>query len=130
MIGVDLWDKRVWIAVYTEWVVLPHDIVNRVEIIRYLRKLIKQRDAKKIIVGLPYDLYGVDTKQLDKTRVFIEKLASIFPEQEIIGQDERFTTFEAEATQEKSWKKMKNSYKDDISAALILEWYIHQFKAH
>lgn len=130
MIGVDLWNKRVWIAIYVQWVVLPHDIVNRVAIVRYLQKLIQERNSKKIVVGLPYDLYGIDTKQLDKTKVFIEKLKNIFPDQEIVWHDERFSTFEADATLQKNWNKIKSTYKDDISAALILESYIHKINSH
>lgn len=130
MIGVDLGDKRVGIALLLEWIVMPHDIVARVELVRYLRKLIKERWTSKIIVGLPYDLYGIDTKQLDKTQKFIDKLKDIFPNQEILWYDERFTTIEADLTLQKNWNKTKNTYKDDISAALILEWYIHQHKSH
>ncbi len=130
MIGIDLWDKRVGIALLVEGVAIPHDIVARVALIRYLKKLARERKSEKMIVGLPYDLYGIDTKQLDKTKKFIEKLRDIFPEIEIIGQDERYTTFEAESALQKNWKKTKNTYKDDISAALILESYLQVSKAH
>ncbi len=130
MIGIDLWDKRVGLALALEWVVIPHDIVPRVELIRSLKKLLKKYHMQKIVVWLPYDLYGIDTKQLEKTQVFIKKLKNIFPDIEICGHDERYTTYEAELTLEKNWKKSKNSYKDDISAALILESYIRSSKAH
>lgn len=130
MIGIDLWDKRVGIAVLVQGIAIPYDIVSRVEIIRYLRKLIREKWAKVLVVGLPYDLYWLDTKQLDKTNKFIEKLKDIFPEQEVVGYDERFTTIEADATMKKDWNKTKNTYKDDISAALILEWYVHKNTSH
>jgi putative holliday junction resolvase len=130
MIGIDLWDKRVWIALLIEWVAIPHDIIARVALIRYLKKLVFDRKSEKMIVGLPYDLYGIDTKQLDKTKKFIKKLKDIFPDVEIIWQDERYTSFEAESVLQKNWKKTKNTYKDDISAALILESYIQSSKAH
>ena len=130
MIGIDLWDKRVWIALLVQGIPIPHDVVARVALIRYLKKLVRERMPEKMIVGLPYDLYGIDTKQLDKTKKFIEKLHDIFPELEIIWQDERYTTFEADAALEKNWKKTKNTYKDDISAALILESYLQKSKAH
>jgi len=130
MIGIDLWDKRVWIAILVEWIAIPHDIVDRVALVRYLKKLIREQKSTQMIVGLPYDLYGIDTKQLDKTKKFMEKLKNIFPDIEIIWQDERYTTFEAESILQKNWKKTKNTYKDDISAALILEWYIQRSSTH
>jgi len=130
MIWIDLWDKRVWIAILVEWIAIPHDIVDRVALVRYLKKLIREQKSTQMIVGLPYDLYGIDTKQLDKTKKFIEKLKGIFPDIEIIGQDERYTSFEAESALQKNWKKTKNTYKDDISAALILEWYIQRSSTH
>jgi len=36
------------------------------------------------VVGLPYDLYGVKIKQLEKTEKFIKKLISIFPDIEVV----------------------------------------------
>jgi len=44
---------------------------------------------------MPYDLYNIDTKQVDKTKKFIEKLKNIFPNIKIDSVDERFTSFEA-----------------------------------
>jgi RNase H-fold protein (predicted Holliday junction resolvase) len=46
---------------------------------------------------LPYDLYNIDHKQLDKTKKFIEKLKIIFPDLKIDSIDERFTSFEADS---------------------------------
>lgn len=123
-LGLDLWDKRCWLAVYIEWVVIPKEIVNRVEIIDIIKKYIKDYSIKTIVVWLPYDLYNFDTKQLDKTKKFIEKLKNIFPEQKIDSVDERFTSFEADNIlrsiniSDTRWKK------DAISAALILETYL------
>lgn len=128
MIGIDLWDKRVWIALKIEWVVVPHAVVPRVETIKKIKQLLQNSDTQEIVVGLPYDLYGNDEKQLDKTKAFIEKLKNIFPEHTIIGYDERYTTKAAESIIEKFWNKNKTLYKDDISAALILEWYIESRK--
>jgi len=70
-------------------------------------------------VGLPYDLYGKDRVQLEKTQKFIEKLKNIFPQKDIIGIDERFSTFEARFSQ------AGNKNVDDISASIILDTYLH-----
>jgi RNase H-fold protein (predicted Holliday junction resolvase) len=45
-------------------------------------------------------LYGKDTKQLDKTEKYIEKLKTIFSEIHVVGFDERFTSIEADSIKE------------------------------
>ncbi len=124
-LGVDLWDKRCWVAVYVEWVVIPKEIVLRVKLVDSLKKYIKEYSVKTIVVWLPYDLYNIDTKQLDKTKKFIEKLKTIFPELKIDSIDERFTSFEADNILQSFWKKDNIWKKDAISAALILESYLN-----
>lgn len=123
---IDLWDKRCWIAVFVEKIVIPKEIVPRVELVNILKKYIKDYDIKVIVVWLPFDLYGLDKKQLEKTQKFIWKLKNIFPELEIDSIDERFTTFEAENTLNLLWEKDTIWKKDAISAGLILESYLMQ----
>ncbi len=125
MLGIDLWDKRVWLATAIEGIVFPHSIVARVELVRVVKKLVRDKNIKTIVVGLPYDLYGKDTKQLDKTVKYIEKLKTIFPEINVVGFDERFTSIEADSIKLEFWNKKQTVHKDDISAALILEWYLN-----
>lgn len=123
-LGLDLWNKRCWLAVYIEWVVIPKEIVNRVEIIDKIKEYIKKYDIKIIVVWLPYDLYNLDTKQLDKTKKFIEKLKIIFPNQKIDSIDERFTSFQSENILREMNIFDTNWKKDAISASLILESYL------
>lgn len=118
-IWLDLWDKKVWVAVLVEWISVPKAIVVRTKIVSYIRQLIGEYQVTTIVVGLPYDLYGIQQKQLQKTQKFIEKLIEIFPEIRIIWYDERFSTIEA--------KRDSTNHQDvdDISASIILESYIH-----
>lgn len=117
-VGIDLWDRKVGIAISIEGVVIPKEIVPRVKVIQHLQKILNDYNVQDIVVGLPYDLYGTNTKQLEKTQKFIEKLIDIFPDYNIIGHDERFTTFEAKR------EVSKGTEVDDISAQLILESYL------
>lgn len=128
LIGVDLGNKRVWLAISTEWIAIPHSVVARVEIVKVLKKLINERQPEALIIWLPYDLYWIDTTQLDRTKKFIVKLKNIFPDIKIIGQDERYSSQESEQTLMLAWKKYQNQYKDDIAAALILESYLRIHK--
>ncbi len=117
-IGIDLWDKRVGVAVGTQGVCIPKSIVPRVEIVSYLRKLILEYgDITHIVIGIPHDLYGKDTHQLEKTQKFKQKLVLLFPDIEIDEYDERFTTIEAR-------RDNTLEHVDDISASLILQGYL------
>ena len=125
---IDLWDKRCWLAIEVEWIVLPKWIILRPKLITELKKLIKEYNVKIIVVWLPYDLFGKKLKQLEKTKIFIEKLKDIFPDINIESIDERFTSFEADNILNTMWIKDKEWNKDDISAALILESFIKKNK--
>lgn len=120
-IALDLWNKRVWIAHTKEGIVLPLAIIPRLEIIWYLKKYFQDFPESTIVVGLPYDLYGRDTKQLDKTQKFIEKLQQIFPKQDIIGHDERFSSIASEFD-------APGAHRDDIAAMYILQSYLESKK--
>lgn len=122
-IAIDLWERKVWIAVEINNIVFPKKIVSRIEIVRELKKLFEDNNSiDTIVVWLPFDLYNKDTKQLDKTNKFIEKLKNIFVDKKIVWVDERFTTFEAINIKNKTLKNKKEV--DDISACLILESYL------
>ncbi|MFA5917441.1 MAG: Holliday junction resolvase RuvX [Candidatus Gracilibacteria bacterium] len=124
LIAIDLGEKKVGIAIEINNIAFPKKIVSRIELVRELKKIFSENESyDTIIVGLPYDLYGIDNKQLNKTTKFIEKLKLIFPLKKIIGIDERFTTFEA-ININKSFKNNKKEV-DDISASLILESYLN-----
>ena len=125
---IDLWDKRCWIAIYIQWIVLPKWIVSRHLLIGEMKKLIKEYSVATIVVWLPYDLYCKNLRQLNKTRAFIEKLKSIFPNLKIDWIDERFTSFEADLVLDSMKIKDKVWKKDDISAVLILESYLKKNK--
>jgi len=119
-LAIDLWDKKCWLAIELEWVIIPKAIVARVKLIQELKKLIQEYDIKTIVVWLPYDLYWKNLKQLEKTKKFIEKLKDIFKDIFIDSIDERFTSFEADNILIELWMdSSKNVKKDDLSAVLI-----------
>jgi len=124
-LSIDLWDKRCGIAVEQAGIVFPKDIVLRPKLMAELKKYIKNYSIKTIVIGLPFDLYGKKTKQLEKTKKFMEKLREDFPEIQVEGCDERFTSFAADEISLEMWD---NSKRDDIAAALILETYLEQKK--
>ena len=124
-LAIDLWDKRCGIASQVAGIVFPKEIVLRPKLIQTIKKYIQKDNISVIVVWLPYDLYGKNTKQLDKTKRFIEKLSQDFPDILIEWCDERFTSFEADQIWLQLWEKEK---RDDVAAALILETYLEQKK--
>lgn len=120
-ICLDVWDKRVGVAVSSAGIAFPKQVVPRTEIISYLKKyFLGVSENLIIVVWLPYDLYGTDTKQLEKTQKFILKLQDIFPDKKIIWHDERFSSFAAD-----EWFF---GHSDDIAAQQILQSYLDSKK--
>lgn len=83
---------------------------------KYIKSYLASHEIDAIIVWAPYDLYWIDTRQLDKTHVFFEKLQSIFPKYDCIMQDERFSSLSA--------NEGTTKHRDDIAAQVILQSYI------
>ncbi len=121
---IDLGNKKCWVAVYVNWIVLPKAIIPRTALVNNLKKYIKEYSVETIVLWLPYDLYWKDLRQYDRTKKFWEKIKEIFPNIELKYVDERFTSFQADmiVNDWTTWNK------DDISAALILETYLSRQK--
>ena len=125
---IDLWDKRSWLA-YNVWnIIFSLDYVQRLDFYKTIKKIVLEKNIETIVVGLPYDLYDKDHKQLNKTLKVIERLKEVFPDLIIDSIDERFTTFQSYDILNQMWYK-KNEIlqkKDSMSAYLILESYMNK----
>ena len=124
-LAIDLWDKRSGIAIEQAGIVFPKEIVLRPKLLQTLKKYIQEYKITTIVVGLPYDLYWKNHKQLEKTKQYMEYLKEQFPDINIEWCDERFTSFAADEISLEMWDSSK---RDDIAAALILETYLEQKK--
>lgn len=120
-LAIDLWDKRCWIAIEVEWIILPKMIVDRYKLISELKKIFREYNVDKIIVWLPYDLYWTDLKQLNKTKEYIKKLKLVFKNKEVIWFDERYSSIVAKDLLIQD--NINSKYIDDLSACYILESY-------
>lgn len=127
-LAIDLGDKRCGIAYSNMDFVFPLPFINRVELIQKLKKIITQRNIETIVVWVPYDLYGKQEKQKNKTLDFIQKLKWVFPQINIQEVDERFTTIESISILQNLWSKNISDEKDSMSACLILETYLNKIK--
>ena len=125
---IDLWDKRSWLA-YNVWnIIFSLDYVQRLDFYKTIKKIVLEKNIETIVVGLPYDLYDKDHKQLNKTLKVIERLKEVFPDLIIDSIDERFTTFQSYdilSSMNLSKSEMLQK-KDSMSAYLILESYMNK----
>jgi len=119
--GIDIGDKRIGIALTDSEnkFSIPYSIFpNDSEIRQKLEKLIREKQIKKIVVGMPYTLKGDIGKQGKKVIEFVkENLEN--SGSEIIYYDERYT----------SKIHLKDSFNrkreiDKFSAASILSDYL------
>ncbi len=116
-IGIDLGDARVGIATADSRIAFGKTTIPRVELVGYIKNMVATfPDISTIVVGLPYDLYNTDTKQLEKACKVVDKLQNIFPDIEVIWHDERYSSFEAD----EGFK----DHRDDIAAQCILQSYL------
>ncbi len=83
-----------------------------------LEKLIKNKNPKSIILGMPYNIDGTMSKHGQRVLAFQKKLQSHFPLLEITTHDERLTTSEATISSVEDI--------DAESARLILEDYLEK----
>lgn len=135
IVALDIGDKTVGIAVsdpfnsyalpsqtYFRTKNLQQDILNIV-------KIIKEKSASTVVCGMPVNFDGSESIQTIKTRKFIESLKEAI-DIEIVLEDERFTTMQAESVLIEGGVKRENRKQsiDSIAAAYILDGYLTKYK--
>ncbi len=95
------------------------------EVFSEINSIIKSEKVGKIIVGLPVNLEGKDTKKTTEVRDFFEKLKNRISIP-IIYWDESYSSAEAEEMLKKMGKSIKESRKvvDKFAASIILKSYL------
>lgn len=90
-----------------------------------IREIVKEKNIKKIIVGLPVNMNGKSGERAAYTLEFVEKLKTRV-DIPIIMQDERLTTVEADEILYESGIKREDRkrYIDSIAAGIILREYM------
>jgi putative holliday junction resolvase len=78
-------------------------------------ELIRDREADRVVVGLPIGLSGADTDQTRETRAFVDRLAAAVRGTPVDVYDERFTTAIA------SQSGGSDTSEDSRAAAVLLQ---------
>jgi len=131
--GLDYGDKTVGVAISDELLLTaqPLETIQR-ERPAKLRKtfaridtLIEEYQVDRIVLGLPKKMDNQEGERCERTREFGEMLAKRTG-LEIIYQDERLTTKEADAVLDEGGVRKENrkEYIDKLAASLILQGYL------
>ena len=92
-----------------------------------IAEIVREKDIKKIVVGLPINMDGRSGERAALTLEFVEKLKLRVDIPNVI-QDERLTTVEADEILDESGvkKQDRKQFIDQIAAGIILKEYMEK----
>mgnify|MGYP001459853693 CR=1 FL=1 len=120
-VALDVGDKTLGVAASDEYLrkeaLWPH--------LDELAAILEEREATRIVVGLPLNMDDTEGPRAQKTRRFAERLRERFPLPVVLW-DERLTTWEAERLlREAGARRQKKKERiDAIAAQLLLQSYL------
>ncbi|OUT37778.1 MAG: Holliday junction resolvase RuvX [bacterium TMED6] len=130
ILAIDFGDVRVGLALsdLTCTISKPFKTINYINIedlLNQIFEITKENQVNKIVVGIPYNMKGEDTKQTIKVRQFVSALENKM-DYKIDLIDERLTSSEAEKfMHQMNIKTGHNKDKiDKIAASIILQEYL------
>jgi putative Holliday junction resolvase len=130
-LSLDVGERRIGVALATETARLAHPltvIMNTSEAINEIKKIVESEQVATIIIGLPRNLQGEDTKQTKYCRDFAEKLNKELSVK-IVYQDEALTSRQAEAELKERGGKYEKGDIDALAATYILQDYLVSIKS-
>ena len=130
IIGIDYGEVRVGISLsdLTQTIAKPFRTIsykNLDDLLTQLKEIIIANEVDKLVVGIPYNMKGEDTKQTVKVKEFISFLESHLS-YDIALIDERLSSIEAKKTMHKMNIKTGHNKSDidKIAASVILQEYL------
>lgn len=115
-IGLAMADSQVKIAIPFGW------LDNDERVIVRITELVLQHDIKTIVVGYPRNQSGEPTQQTEFVESFVEQLADVELDTDIVFQDESLTSVQAE---QRLAGRIKDKGEIDAEAAsIILQDYL------
>ena len=130
ILGVDYGERRIGLALSDSLGIIakPLKVIDRKKTSDYLSEILataKEKDVKKIVVGVPFTLKGEHSKQTDIVENFIDELFTLGKIQ-IIPIDERLSSVAAERSLQLQGVKTghEKGRVDETAAAIILQEYL------
>jgi len=133
ILGIDYGEVRVGLSLsdLTQTIANPFKTIiykSADNLLDQLKEIIAENEVEKLVVGVPYNMKGEDTKQTLKVKEFISFLESnLSYNVELI--DERLSSIEAEKTMHKMNIKTGHNKSDidKIAASVILQEYLDSY---
>ncbi|MGX7071948.1 Holliday junction resolvase RuvX [Helcococcus kunzii] len=129
-IGLDLGTKTIGVAISDPFLMFANGLVtikrkNVRSDIEQIKKIIEENEITKVIIGMPYNMDGSKGPSAQRVMSFVDLLKKEI-DNEIIYEDERFTTVSAERVLIESnvGRNRRKDHIDKIAAALILQSYL------
>ncbi len=130
-IALDIGDVRIGVAKSDIMGIIasPLETINRkkVKSVKRIAEICKENNTNSIVVGIPKSLDGIERRQAEKVRNYIEKLKKEIENLEIIEVDERFSTVSADNILNDLNKKgaiEKRKLVDKVAASIILQTFL------
>jgi putative Holliday junction resolvase len=126
LIGLDVGERRIGVAWANSEVRLAAarpTLINDEGIFERIRELVRDEKAEAVVVGLPRNSQGTETRQSEYTREFVRRLELAVP---VYFQDESLTSVLAEGTLRRSRKGYQRGDVDAAAAVLILNDYLER----
>jgi putative Holliday junction resolvase len=134
MVGLDVGDVRIGVAVSDPLGIIaqPFSTIHcetPEKDIEAIKAIVKEREAVRVVVGLPLNQEGKPGPQAEKVLAFIEQLRAVL-DVEVVTQDERFSTASAQRILIAADVSRKGRKKviDKIAAQQVLQVYIDRLK--
>lgn len=130
LLAIDYGKKRTGIAVSDPLQIIANGLttVKTSEIFDFLHDYLQKEEVTTIVVGLPKQMSGEMSENMQRVEVFVNKLRQRYPSIPIEYYDERFSSKMAhQAMIDGGLKKKARQNKalvDEISATIILQGYM------
>jgi putative holliday junction resolvase len=128
ILGIDLGRARIGVAVSDELGMLAHPVETipaNADAARRIAEIVRDKDAERVVVGLPRHMNGSVGIGASEALAFAKKLEALLP-CEVVTWDERLTTTAANRALRDSGRKARNSRSvvDQVAAQMILQGYL------
>jgi putative Holliday junction resolvase len=128
ILGIDLGRARIGVAVSDELGMLAHPVETIPadnQATRRIAEIVRDKDAERVIVGLPRHMNGSVGIGATEALAFAQKLKTLLP-CEVLTWDERLTTTAANRALRESGRKTRDSrgVVDQVAAQMILQSYL------
>ena len=133
ILGIDLGRARIGVAVSDELGMLAHPVETipaNTDAARRIAEIVREKNAEKVIVGLPRHMNGSVGIGATEALAFAKKLQALLP-CEVVTWDERLTTTAANRALRESGRRTRDSrgIVDQVAAQMILQGYLDSLPA-